>query len=400
MTTETIEVDGGKRGTIVAEAKAATKTRLAYVDKLRVALTMLVVTHHAAQAYGPTGGGWPIINPTTSRLLSPFFTVNAMFFMGFFFLIAGYFVPRSFDRKGGGEFLKGRFVRLGIPALFVAWVIFAPIFYLLMDLQLSLPEYVRYLYSTNWTAPYMHLWFLLHLLLYSFGYLLWRQIRKRTEGKVTAVPLPSSSAILLFFIALALVTFVVRIWYPIDVWVPLFYLIPAEAAHLPQYIALFAVGLMAYRGDWLNRFPTRSSMVWLGIGLFGAVAFYAYSLWGAQLIYDLLGTSLIETGGLDWRSLVFSTWEALVCVSLCIGLLVLFRERFNKTPAMIMVAMIGAAYSVYIIHILVVIGLQAGFESLDMGPFTKFVLVTTLSISLSFIIGILIKKIPRAKKIL
>jgi surface polysaccharide O-acyltransferase-like enzyme len=400
MTTETIKVDREKSGTVAAEARSVSKTRLAYVDKLRVALTMLVVAHHAAQAYGPTGGGWPITNPTTSRLLSPFFTVNAMFFMGLFFLIAGYFVPRSFDRKGGGEFLKGRFVRLGIPALFVAWVIFAPIFYLLMDLQLSLPEYVRYLYSTNWTAPYMHLWFLLHLILYSIGYLLWRQISNDTKRNVKAIPLPSSSAILLFIIVLALVTFVVRIWYPIDVWVALFYLVPAEVAHLPQYIALFALGILAYRGDWLNNFPTRAGMAWLGIGLFGAVAFYAYSLWGAQLIYDLWGISLIETGGLDWRSLVFSTWEALVCVGLCIGLLVLFRERFNKTAAMLMAAMIGAAYTVYIIHILIVIGLQAGFESLDMGPFMKFVLVTILAICLSFIIGILIKKIPGAKKIL
>jgi surface polysaccharide O-acyltransferase-like enzyme len=400
MATETIKVDGVKSGTVVAQARTAAKTRLAYVDKLRVALVMLVVAHHAAQAYGPTGGGWPITNPTTSRLLKPFLDVNPMFFMGLFFLIAGYFVPRSFDRKGGGEFLKGRSIRLGIPALFVAWVIFAPIYYLMIDLQLSLPEYVRYLYDTSWTVPYMHLWFLLHLLLYSFGYLLWRQSRRRQDKVESVVPLPSQSAILLFVIVLALVTFVVRIWYPIDVWVPLFYLIPTEVAHLPQYVALFALGILAYHGDWLNRFSSRSGMIWLGIGLFAGAAYYAYILRGAQLVYDLLGTSLIETGGLDWRSLVFSTWEAFVCVGLCIGLLILFRERFNEKPGALMAAMIGAAYTVYIIHLLVVIGLQAGLESVNLGPFIKFVLVTILAICLSFIIGIVIKKIPGTQKIL
>jgi hypothetical protein len=193
---------------------------------------------------------------------------------------------------------------------------------------------------------------------------------------------------------------VVRIWYPIDVWVPLFYLIPAEVAHLPQYVALFALGILAYRGDWLNRFPSRSGMIWLGIGLFAGAAYYAYILWGAQLIYELLGTSLIETGGLDWRSLVFSTWEAFVCIGLCIGLLVLFRERFNEKSGALIAAMIGAAYTVYIIHLLVVIGLQAGLESVNFGPFIKFVLVTILAIILSFVIGFLIKKIPGAKKIL
>jgi hypothetical protein len=400
MATETIKIESAKSSATIADAKTLTKTRLDYVDILRVALVMLVVAHHAAQAYGPTGGSWPITNPTISPVLGPFFAVNAMFFMGLFFLISGYFVPRSFDRKGGVSFMKGRVVRLLIPALFFGWLIFAPLIYLAQGESMSLVEYVQYMYGMSWQLPYIHLWFLLHLVLYSTGYLLWRQTRKGQNEEESAVPLPTTLIILIFIIALALVSFVVRIWYPIDVWVPLFYVIPAEVAHLPQYVALFAVGILAYRGDWLNKFSTRSGMIWLGIGLFAAVAFYVYSLWGARLVYDVLGTGIIETGGLDWRSLVFSTWEAFVCVGLSIGLLILFRERFSKKPGVLMAAMIGAAYVVYIIHLLVVIGLQAGFESVDLGPFIKFVLVTVLAIALSFPIGYLIRKIPGAKKIL
>ena len=137
MTTETIKVDSVKSTTSAAAVKATTGTRMAYVDILRVALTMLVVAHHAAQAYGPTGGNWPITNPTISPVLGPFFAVNAMFFMGLFFLISGYFVPRSFDRKGGGEFMKGRLIRLGIPALFFGWFIFAPMIYLAQGESMS-----------------------------------------------------------------------------------------------------------------------------------------------------------------------------------------------------------------------------------------------------------------------
>jgi len=36
--------------------------------------------------------------------------------MGFFFLLAGYFTPRSLERKGYGHFLCDRFLRLGLPA--------------------------------------------------------------------------------------------------------------------------------------------------------------------------------------------------------------------------------------------------------------------------------------------
>ena len=39
---------------------------LAYIDSLRVALIVLVVAHHAAQPYGPTGGAWPIAHPEQS----------------------------------------------------------------------------------------------------------------------------------------------------------------------------------------------------------------------------------------------------------------------------------------------------------------------------------------------
>src|SRR5215207_3016513 len=79
--------------------------RLAYVDTLRMFLAGLVVAHHVGQAYGPTGGDWPIFNPSRAAILGPFFSVNAAFFMGLFFVIAGYFVPYAYDRKGAARFL-------------------------------------------------------------------------------------------------------------------------------------------------------------------------------------------------------------------------------------------------------------------------------------------------------
>jgi hypothetical protein len=36
---------------------------------------------------------------------------------------------------------------------------------------------------------------------------------------------------------------------------------PAEPAHLPQYMAFFAVGLVAYRGEWFLRMPTAAGLI-------------------------------------------------------------------------------------------------------------------------------------------
>jgi glucan biosynthesis protein C len=43
--------------------------------------------------------------------------------LGLFFMIAGYFTPRAYDRRGAGAFLVDRLKRLGIPLLFYEVII-------------------------------------------------------------------------------------------------------------------------------------------------------------------------------------------------------------------------------------------------------------------------------------
>ena len=118
MTTRTMSAERMEPRMAPTQVKAFPTTRLAFLDNLKIGLTALVIAHHAGQAYGPTGGQWPIFSPERSPVLGPFFGVNAAFFMGLFFLISGYFLPRAYDHKGAVTFLKDRFRRLGIPLLF------------------------------------------------------------------------------------------------------------------------------------------------------------------------------------------------------------------------------------------------------------------------------------------
>ena len=106
------------------QAAGAKTARLFFVDHLRVALAILVVLHHVALVYGAGAPFYyvepPFDDPPAFLVLLVFALFNQAWFMGAFFLLAGYFAPGSHDRKGPGSFLTHRLLRLGIPLIFFA----------------------------------------------------------------------------------------------------------------------------------------------------------------------------------------------------------------------------------------------------------------------------------------
>ena len=367
--------------------------RLVFVDVLRVAVIVLVVAFHAAQPYGPTGGEWPVTDPANSELLRPFFPWGAAFGMGLFFLLVGYFTPRSYDKKGARRFLKGRWKRIGVPMVLFMLVVHLPVVYLVESPRPSLGELVRSLYGSGWQNVYLHLWFLGHVLLYSLAYATWRMIAGRYADRSPRTLSPPTHAAIVGFVAvLALVTFVVRGWYPIDEWVPLLFLVAAEPAHLPQYLSLFALGVIAYRGDWLRRLPTRLGMVWLSVGLIASAGYWALLLLAPD-------SNITAGGGFKWQSLVYSAWESLICAGMVVGLIVFFRQVFRRNNP-VLVAMAAASYAAYIIHFMIVVFLQAGIEGIDLPALIKFGVVSILGVLLAFGIGYWSRRVPGLRVIL
>jgi peptidoglycan/LPS O-acetylase OafA/YrhL len=89
--------------------------RIEFVDALRVVLIALVVAHHSVEAYVV---GHPSEIPLPDAPIPRawvFLWVNAAFFMGLFFFLAGCFSTGAFDRKGVTTFLADRGLRLGVP---------------------------------------------------------------------------------------------------------------------------------------------------------------------------------------------------------------------------------------------------------------------------------------------
>lgn len=371
---------------------ATARGRLVFLDVLRVLIISMVIIHHAAQAYGPSGGFWPVEDSATSDWFRPFYTVNAAVGLGMLFLIAGYFTPASYERKGRRRFLRERWTRIGIPLVVFVVAVNIPLAYLASG-RPDPGTFISGLYSGAWQGAYFHLWFLGHLLIYTAVYALWAG-RKRPGGGAgnpagggkQLVPPPGHAAILGFAAALILVTWVVRWWFPVDSWVPLFFLVPMEPANFVQYVSLFVVGILAYRNHWFTRIPKSVGLPWLAVGFLATVAIFSLQAFG-------LWFTLTATGGFGWPSLVRVSLEALVCLGLSAGLVVAFRELFHRSRRLL-AAMAAASYAAYILHVYIVVGLQVAVLQAAWPAGGKFILVAVFGVVLSFGIGYASRSVP------
>jgi peptidoglycan/LPS O-acetylase OafA/YrhL len=361
-----------------------------------VALIVLVVAHHAGQAYGPTGGDWPVTEPERIDWLGSFFAVNAAFFMGLLFLLAGYFVPRSYDRRGPSAFLKGRWLRIGVPLVVLALAVQLPGAYFMDDASSGFGDFIRTSYDGGLQEVYIHLWFLGHLLFYSALYVAGRWLLdRRPRSRQVDWPVPGHLAIVVFVIALALVSWWVRSSYQIDEWIPLLFVLATEPAHLPQYLSLFAIGVIAYRGDWLRRIPVATGMIWLTIGVAASAVLYAMRAASPETWRDVVSTG----EGLAIDALIYPAWEAVICAGMSVGLIVLFRERFNSAGKLLR-AMAAASYTAYILHWMIVVFAQMGLEGVGIPTLAKFLTVTVVGVVLAFWLGHLARRVSGLRVIL
>jgi glucan biosynthesis protein C len=127
MTTQSVEVAKANVPPVAITGRSAGKARFLYLDNLRMTVITAVVLMHTAIMYGAEGAWFYHESGEKSTLIFVIMMllggIGAAFTMGLLFLVAGYFTPRAYDRKGAGPFLIDRFKRLGIPLLFFEIVI-------------------------------------------------------------------------------------------------------------------------------------------------------------------------------------------------------------------------------------------------------------------------------------
>ena len=337
--------------------------RLYYLDNLKVCLTVLVIMHHAGQAYG-NGGAWAY-TPSNSAEFMPwiwhFFSTNAAFFMGLYFFISGYFVPRSFDKQGTKQFIQKKLLRLGIPLLFMGAII---------GILTGKPEIG-------------HMWFVESLLVFCLIYALIRHWVPPNDK--TCDSKPTIIGLLIVALLMGVGSYFIRQVSPQDHWIWPFGIIPLpmEPAHYLQYVMMFVLGILAYRFQWLDKMSNSTGFTTLLIGVTLAVGNY------------------MRDGG-PWNDFVwqwFGIYESLMCVFISFGLMWLFRE-FVNTTSRFWHWCAAQSYGAYVFHLILMIVLQNVVDSIWMGAFGKFLFIGVVTTTLSFLLTWIVRIIPGVKRIL
>jgi glucan biosynthesis protein C len=370
--------------------------RLLHVDNLRTALTALVVIHHSAIGYSNVPL-WYYTEPATDpsgTLLDVVLLLNQAFFMGAFFFLSALFVPGSYDRKGAGRFLTERLLRLGVPLL-IWLVLLRPVVTLgryaaARDLAAQqgadLPYWQFYLSSFT-PGP---MWFVEVLLVFSALYVLWRRLavpdRRAPQPAPAAGRAPGATAIVGFTIGLALVTYLWRILVPVGVGL----MGLPTPAYLPQYAALFSMGLLAARRGWLEGLSRTAGRVGFATAATAAVALLSVVVLTGEEAFLGHGT---------WPSLVAAICESALAVGILIGLLVLFGRHGNhQGPVGRFLS--AHAYTVYVTHPLVLVGLGYALSGVPAPAVAKFALLALLAVPLCWALAYLVRALPGARKVL
>jgi surface polysaccharide O-acyltransferase-like enzyme len=358
--------------------------RNAFIDHLRIVLTSLVILHHTAIVYG--GGGswyWRQEADGSNMLLLMFNAVNQSYFMGFFFLLAGYYTPRSFERKGVRRFLADRFLRLGLP-LVAYFFILSP-----MTIALARTSEGHPFWSGWWLMERRRifepgpLWFAEALLIFALVYAAWRALRHDRSTEISRIP---GSAILALAAVIAGATsFLVRLAVPTGqtiLWLQLGY--------FPPYVLFFIVGCMTARSRLLERVTFADAKGWALVSVFmlALLIVVIATRWGHGSF----------SGGWNGNAAFYALWDPFTAWGIILFLLWSFRTYW-AAGTRLAAGLARRAYGAYIVHPPVLVALSLFAREWSAAPLVKFAAIGLAACMGSFVAASGVLLIPGAKRI-
>jgi surface polysaccharide O-acyltransferase-like enzyme len=373
--------------------------RIIALDRARTFITLLVVLHHSVVNYTYFGNG------DRMRWLGFDLVVlfNDSFFMACMFFISGLFVHHSLARRGPGNFLGGRAWRLGVPFA-ISILVVTPIAYYPSFLRYHLPgttdfNFFHFWWHTLTIGPWPSgsAWFLWVLLvLGGLAALLWAAAPRVIEGLGQLVYAWRDRPMIAF---VAFLMFSIMVYLPMHLifgdssWLePGHYPFPIQTSRILLYAGYFFTGvgvgavslrsgMLAEDGALVERWT-----VWPAF----AFAFYGAILLLVYAHHDWLAD--FNSPPLWWRTaygLAFAMFSAAMTFTVPAIFL-----RFARSSLWLLDAMQPSAYGVYLLHFIFLIWLQYIVYDPAFPAFVKFAIVFTGTLSMSWALTVLLRKIP------
>jgi hypothetical protein len=361
---------------------------------LRVGTIFLVVFHHTAITYGAIGGWYykeiPTDGSLSSMLLVFFCTFNQAWFMGLFFLLAGYYTPAALQAKGPWRYLRDRLQRLGIPLLVYGFVI-GPTTIALAQTARGRPFADTLLWL--WRHGEFEkgpLWFAWALLIFAVVAVLWRTLSRRRARPDTERSFPTNAALLAAALATGVVAFALRLQWPVggEVW-------GLQLGYFASYIALFAGGCLAASPRWLERLPEPQVRTWRRIAWIVLPVLPIIALLGDRL----LGIHGRPEGGWNIPALVYALWEPFVAWGVILALLQRFQRRFLELGP-VGVRLARRAFAVYVIHPPVVVAVTLAWRGVAAPVLLKFAVSGCIACVLCYLLAGLLLHVPGVRRVL
>jgi len=245
-------------------------------------------------------------------------TLTVLYFMQLFFFISGFFVPKSFDKKGSFVFLQERIKRLGIPPVVYTFCI-GP--YVQMGLQYLL----FYNGSDNFgsivpLAASGVTWFPQQLIV--FGIIYTFACKKNWTPKMEC---PTVFGFFLISLMIGIVSGIISLFFPVQ---ETFFNAPSFFWHYFSYILFFFGGAIAQRNNWMDDIKVKRSRIAIYTWMILVFLYVVLSV-----VIPILG--YLPTAFTDYPSLpifievfIFSG-PGLMGFSL--GVLVFFMDYVNKS---------------------------------------------------------------------
>ncbi len=355
--------------------------RLHAMDAVRGAALLLGVVFHSTLSFMEPRF-WVVGDSSTSPVANSIYFVIHIFRMTVFFLIAGFFARMLRERRGTGGFIRNRAKRILAPLL-IFWPIVMvstvmAIFWAAKQTGEATPPPPT---INGHTFPLTHLWFLYWLLMFYVGALILRGLVSLVDrrglvrsGLIDPLVRGIVKADLtpIVFGAPLCLTLILK-----PDWLSWFGVPAAENGVIPNLGALVAYST-AFGFGWLLNRQIDLVRVWEGRwqrNLVIAVALTGVALWlaGTQASFAVAPHNGKTIGFAIVYVLAIWFWTmGLIGVAL----------RYLSTYRAPVRYVADASYWIYIVHLPLIMFLQAGFERAPLPWFVKYVAILAIAFPL------------------